>query len=84
MRALETTKQTELTSLKLLKLYLFLKRMMKLNFLIIGQYLFYLQYPKYLKKLYLNSYVNSFLIINYFMTVNMVLEVSQLNILHYN
>ncbi len=39
--------------LKLLKLYLFLKKMMKVNLQIIGQYLFYLQYLKYLKELYL-------------------------------
>ncbi len=69
--------------LKIAKIILFLKRMVKLNLLIIGQYLFYLQYPKYLKKIYLNSYINSFLIINYFMTVSMVSgKVTQLNMLH--
>ncbi len=38
---------------------------------------------KIFETIYLNSYINSFLIINYFMTVNMVSEkVTQLNMLH--
>ncbi len=53
-------------------IYIFLKKMMKLNVLIIRQYIVYLQYLKYLKELYsvIYRYINLFMII-YFIFVNM-------------
>ncbi len=61
------------------------EKMLKLNLLIIDQYLFYLQYLKYLKELYSISYITSFLIINYFMVVNMDSgKDTLLDMLHWN